>query len=112
MTPNAASTLSMSGPALPHDGELAENERVKVVVLPTIETMASMIHRGGFSSMNPAYSAIFQWIEANGYHRSGPGRELTLAYEPGGDETKFVTEIRFPFAMESPDVGVAPYRSG
>jgi GyrI-like small molecule binding domain len=58
--------------------------------------MASVIHRGSFSSMNPAYSAIFQWIEANGYDISGPGRELTLAYEPGGDETKSITEIQFP----------------
>jgi effector-binding domain-containing protein len=55
--------------------------------------------------MNPAYSAIFQWIEANRYQRSGPGRELTLAHEPGGDETKSITEIQFPLAMESPDAG-------
>ena len=45
--------------------------------------------------MNPAHNAIFQWIEANDYHRSEPGRELTLTYEPDGDETKSIREIQF-----------------
>src|SRR5258708_5335437 len=74
-----------------HDGE-----EVQVVELPAVETMASVIHHGSFSTLNQAYNAILNWIETNGYHISGPNRELNLEYEPGGDESKFVTEVQFP----------------
>jgi DNA-binding transcriptional MerR regulator len=81
---------------LAFEGNLSDGEQVKVVELPAVETMASVIHHGSFSIMKEAYSAIFKWIEANGYAVSGPNRELNLEYEPGGDESKFVTEIQFP----------------
>ena len=84
------------GACLSFEGSLNDGEEVKVVELPAVETMASVIHHGSFSTMNQAYNAILKWIEANGYHISGPNRELNLEYEPGGDESKFVTEIQFP----------------
>jgi len=64
--------------------------------LHPFETMASVIHHGSFSTLNQAYNAILKWIEANGYHISGPTRELNLEYERGGDQSKFVSEIQFP----------------
>ncbi len=84
------------GACLAFTGELRENGQVKGVELPAVETMASVIHRGSFSTMHQAYNAILTWIEANGYHVSGPNRELNLEFEPGGDESTFVTEIQFP----------------
>ncbi len=81
---------------MPFDGSLTSSEQVKVEELPAVETMASVIHHGSFSTLNEAYSAIFTWIEANGYRVSGPNRELNLEYERGGDQSKFVTEIQFP----------------
>ena len=69
---------------------------MKVGELPAVETMASVIHHGSFSTLNQAYSAIFTWIEANGYRISGPNRELNLEYVRGGDQSKYVTEIQFP----------------
>ncbi len=81
---------------MPFNGSLNESEQVKVSELPAVETMASVIHHGSFSSLNQAYSAIFTWIEANGYRVSGTNRELNLEYERGGDQAKFVTEIQFP----------------
>ena len=81
---------------MPFDGSLSDNEQVKVSQLPAVETMASVIHHGSFSTMNQAYSVIFTWIEANGYRVSGPNRELNLEYERGGDQSKFVSEIQFP----------------
>ena len=67
-----------------------------MVELPAVETMASVIHHGSFSTMKQAYDVILKWIETNGYQISGPNRELSLVYEPGGDETQFVTELQFP----------------
>ncbi|GAC1668981.1 MAG: MerR family transcriptional regulator [Ktedonobacteraceae bacterium] len=78
------------------EGSLRSSEQVKVEELPAVETMASVIHHGSFSTLNQAYSAIFAWIEANGYRVSGPNRELNLEYERGGDQSKYVTEIQFP----------------
>ena len=84
------------GACLSFEGSLNDSEEVKVVELPAVETMASVIHHGSFSTLNQAYNAILKWIEANGYHISGPNRELNLEFEPGGDESKFVTEVQFP----------------
>jgi DNA-binding transcriptional MerR regulator len=84
------------GACLAFTGELRETEQVKEVELPAVEMMASVIHHGSFTTMHQAYHAILGWIEANGYRISGPNRELNLEFEPGGDESKFVTEIQFP----------------
>ena len=84
------------GACLAFEGKLEDGEQVKVVELPVVETMASVIHHGSFSTMHQAYNALLKWIEANGYHISGPNRELNLEYEPGGDESTFVTQIQFP----------------
>ena len=81
---------------MPFDGSLSSSQQVKVQELPVVETMASVIHHGSFSTLNQAYSAILTWIEANGYRVSGPNRELNLEYVRGGDQSKYVTEIQFP----------------
>ncbi|HEX6482802.1 MAG TPA: MerR family transcriptional regulator [Ktedonobacteraceae bacterium] len=84
------------GACMSFEGSLNDGEQVKVDSLPAVETMASVIHHGSFSTLNQAYNAILKWIEANGYHISGPNRELNLEYERGGDQSKFVTEVQFP----------------
>lgn len=84
------------GACLAFEGSLGEGECVKIEELPGFETVASVIHHGSFSTMNQAYSAIFKWMEMNGYSIIGPNRELNLEYERGGDQSKFVTELQFP----------------
>ena len=84
------------GACMSFEGSLNDGEQVKVGELPAAETMASVIHHGSFSTMGQAYNAISKWIETNGYHISGPTRELNIEYERGGDQSKFVTEIQFP----------------
>ncbi len=84
------------GACKPFEGTLNDSEQVKVESLPTVETMASVIHHGSFSTLNQAYNAILKWIETNGYRISGPNRELNLEYERDGDQAKFVTEVQFP----------------
>ena len=84
------------GACMPFEGSLNEGEQVKVTELPAVETMASVIHRGSFSTLGQAYNAILRWIEANSYAISSFNRELNLEYERGGDQSKYVTEIQFP----------------
>src|SRR5260370_19461205 len=84
------------GACLPFEGSLSDGEEVKVIELPAVETMASVIHHGSFSTIKQAYDTLLTWIESNGYHISGPNRELSLEYERGGDQAQFVTEIQIP----------------
>jgi DNA-binding transcriptional MerR regulator/effector-binding domain-containing protein len=72
---------------------------VNVHELPAVDLAASLIHHGPFSSLDGAYTAIFRWIETNGYLRVGPIREIYLS-PPGEagnpDDPKTVTEIQIP----------------
>jgi effector-binding domain-containing protein len=88
----------------PISGELKTSERVKVHTLPAVETMASSIHHGPFTTISEAYNAIAKWIEANGYRTCGPGREIYLHVAEEGQgmvsqtDPETVTEIQFPVA--------------
>ena len=84
------------GACMPFTGSLTGDEKVEVCELPAHETVAVVVHHGPFSEMHQAYEAAFRWIEANGYQSAGYVRELNLAYERGGDQSKYVTEIQFP----------------
>ena len=54
------------------------------------------MHHGAFASIGQAYQAVVSWIENNGYHITGPRREIYLPYERGGDQKNYVTEVQFP----------------
>lgn len=82
--------------AMAFEGKVQPAQGVVVKMLPAVETMASVIHEGPFSTLSQAYDAVTRWIEENGYEVCGPNREINLVYERGGDESKFVTEIQFP----------------
>ena len=82
--------------AMPISGELADGERVKVSTLPAVESMACVILHGDFSGMGKAHATVNEWIHANGYKHSGPGREVYLHYDRNGDTSQFVTEIQYP----------------
>jgi effector-binding domain-containing protein len=72
---------------------------VLVHQLPGVEKMASLIHKGPFTTLVEAYNALLKWIETNGYQISGPGREFYLEVpEVPGDQNdpRTVTEIQFP----------------
>ena len=89
--------------ALPIAGPAPESNRVKVRELPPTE-MAFAVHRGSFSGLPLAKQAIFAWVEANGYRRAGPVREVYLHHDPdhqaNEDSPRHVTEVQFPVAKE------------
>ena len=76
--------------------EIIGNERIKIYELPTVETMACLVHNGSYNSMNPAYNALLSWIEANGYKIIGSNREIYIVGGNELDNDSFVTEIQFP----------------
>jgi effector-binding domain-containing protein len=82
----------------PTSNSLPDGDRVHVHELPGVETMACVVHHGGFDSLGPAYNALLGWIQANGYRYDGPSREVYLQYERNGDPAAYVTEIQVPVA--------------
>ena len=93
-------------PVPPHANGQAE---VSVKTLPAVETMATVLHHGGFENIGQAYGALIAWIESSGYRITGTNREVYLRavvdadmlaqYPPEfvtADEAERLTEIQFP----------------
>jgi effector-binding domain-containing protein len=81
----------------PVGASLPDHPRIKVRELPTVETMASIIHEGIYDNFNETYTILLTWIETNGYRIIGPNREVYLrGPESGSDPTTYVTEVQFP----------------
>jgi len=77
-------------------GALPADERVRVRELPGVDTMACAVHHGPFTTLNQAYAALMQWVEANGYRIAGPNREVYLRSSGQQDDPTCVTEIQVP----------------
>jgi DNA-binding transcriptional MerR regulator len=76
---------------------IPENESVKVYELPAV-SMASVVHNGSYNKLNLAYTALNEWVEANGYRSIGPNREMYhFLQEPiTRDDESYVTEVQMP----------------
>jgi effector-binding domain-containing protein len=84
---------------MPLSEGIPASERVKVYDLPGFEKMACVVHTGPFTTIGEAYDALGKWIDQNGYHIVGPGRELNLRLpDKLGDQNdpNTVNEIQFP----------------
>ena len=82
---------------------LATHGKGRVVVreLPAVESMASVVHKGTFGTLDQAYQAILSWIQANGYRVVGSDREVYLHTSNGParqDDPSYVTEVQIPVA--------------
>jgi effector-binding domain-containing protein len=71
------------------------SDRIQVYELPGIETAACTIHHGSYKTLNLAYNAILEWIDANGYQIVGPNREFYIQGGPKQDNQSYVTELQF-----------------
>jgi DNA-binding transcriptional MerR regulator len=77
---------------------VAGSQRVKVRELPDVASMACVVHHGPFTTIGEAYDAVLKWISGNGYHITGPAREVYIKPAKNGSQTDpdTVTEIQFP----------------
>lgn len=82
----------------PLAADISSNRRITVRVLPAVDTMACTIHHGPFVTIGEAYNALMRWIDENGYHITGPMREVYLKPARHGSQTDpgTVTEIQAP----------------
>jgi DNA-binding transcriptional MerR regulator len=78
--------------------------------LPAVPAAACVVHVGSYTTIEQASSALYLWIEANGYRSGGPSREVYLRFGAAGLEVPlpaaylapsadaFVTELQVPVA--------------
>jgi effector-binding domain-containing protein len=84
----------------PVQGEVKPTGNVVVRELPAEPKLACTVHRGSFETIGKAYDAILKWICDNGYHITGPCREVYLspAHDGSQSDPKTVSEIQYPVA--------------
>jgi predicted transcriptional regulator YdeE len=83
--------------AAPIPRPLPSSPRAIVHQLPGVETMACVVHQGGYDRLSEAHNSLMSWIEANGYRVIGPNRDVyPRGLEPSLDPTCWVTEAQFP----------------
>ena len=71
--------------------------RIKTRDLEGYETVASVIHHGSYHLLGEAYSALFRWIENNGYESAGPHIEFYIkSIVDTKDPEEMVTRIQVP----------------
>ncbi|HET9913939.1 MAG TPA: MerR family transcriptional regulator [Anaerolineales bacterium] len=75
---------------------------LSIRTLPAAETMASTIHQGSFAGLANAYAELLKWIDAHGYRKTGPDREvyLRLPEEYSRRDENAVTEMQVPISKE------------
>jgi DNA-binding transcriptional MerR regulator len=82
-------------PVVPDARDIHE---VSIRMLPSIETMACLIHRGSFSGLARAYGVLLHWVNATGYHIDGPDRAiyLRLPKDSQHHDSEALTEMQVP----------------
>jgi len=80
--------------AVPIDRTLPGTDRVKVYELPGTQ-VASVVHQGPFENFLQAHTALFKWVEENGYRIAGSYRELYI-YHKHDDMNNSTTEVQYP----------------
>ena len=84
--------------AVPVDAgaDLPSGSRARIGELPG-GLMVSVVRTGPWDDFRPAYQAIMDWVEANGYQIAGPNREIHLQGPPSGvSPEEYIMEIQFP----------------
>jgi DNA-binding transcriptional MerR regulator len=89
-------------PVRPRPG-LTLKEPIQLTILPAVEQMACVIHRGSLWDVGQAMTALLTWMGRNGYASTGSFREVHLF----GKETEktaqepVVVELQIPVVSQS-----------
>jgi DNA-binding transcriptional MerR regulator/effector-binding domain-containing protein len=70
-----------------------------VHVLPEVNTMVFTTHRGPFTGLIDGFTALFQWVNNNGFKVAGPDREIYLrlpAENQYHSDQNALTELQIP----------------
>ena len=86
--------------AVPKRGK--DTETIKFKKIDKIDTAACVMHKGPYSTLGEAYSAVYKWIEENNYIPCDNPRE---SYIDGiwnkEDPEEWLTEIQVPIVSKN-----------
>ena len=85
-------------------GSRLRSHAIQASLLPPVESMASLLQPASIQPDQVSYTALYTWIERNGFHISGPARELYLVDKDsfqvisptGANSPTSFTEIQIP----------------
>ena len=80
----------------PKSVRLSEERTLTLNELPTIDTMATLVHLGRITESHRSYGPLGTWIEQKKWHISGVGREILLQLPPLDKQDEAVIEIQLP----------------
>lgn len=72
--------------------------------VPAVEHMLTLVRTGRPSLGHGNYSALGDWVNANGYRFAGSGREVFYQFPFIGREHEAVAEIQFPIEKVTPQL--------
>jgi effector-binding domain-containing protein len=75
---------------------LSDQYDLRMMELPAVATMATVVQVGGPELIFAALGRIGRWIEANGYRLAGPYRELGLQLPTNETLDEMVIEAQMP----------------
>jgi effector-binding domain-containing protein len=93
---------------VPLTNMIPEKEGMRVYTLPGWETVACLIHSGGYERLSQTFGTLLQWIESNNYVIAGPMREVFLRFGANQEDyalpetyvttqvDELVTELQLP----------------
>jgi DNA-binding transcriptional MerR regulator len=79
---------------------LSDQYELRMVELPAVATMATVVQVGGPDLIFAALGRIGRWIEVNGYCLAGPYRELGLQLPMDGNSDEMVIEVQMPLESQ------------
>lgn len=75
--------------------QLSEDRVLTVCDLPTVETMATLVHAGSITNIHRSYALLGAWVEQQQWQIVGQGRQILLQL-PQPDHDDAVIELQIP----------------
>lgn len=84
------------GGGIPRGAALSDGEPLTVRELPSLPTVAAVVHRGALNARYNAYRLFTHWADANAYVVSGAIREVYLSFHGQPNHPDNLLEIQIP----------------
>jgi AraC family transcriptional regulator len=95
-TPEAEAIWELWAPIEPGTAEAEPDQRDIGIRQIEAQTVASIMHKGPYDQVGPAYERLFAWIPMQGRQVCGPPRELYLNDPGEAAPEEYLTEIQVP----------------
>lgn len=96
VTPESEAEWELWAPIAGGAGDVVRDEQGFGVKRVEPETVASVMFKGPYDQIAPAYVELAQWIEGQGYTEIGPPREIYHSDPERVPPAEYLTEIQIP----------------